>query len=68
MSNVRTVSHSAGTLHIEKLQEGCPILRVLRITNSQLALATTSLKEQVIFMKFSFYKYSFLLNTVALLQ
>ncbi|XP_075226696.1 F-box and leucine-rich repeat protein 6 [Lycorma delicatula] len=46
MSNVRTVSQSAGTLHIEKLQEGCPLLRVLRITNSQLALASTSLKEQ----------------------
>lgn len=46
MSNVRTVSQSAGTLHIEKLQEGCPHLRVLRITNSQLALASTSLKEQ----------------------
>ncbi|XP_039289527.1 F-box/LRR-repeat protein 6 [Nilaparvata lugens] len=46
MSNVMTVSQSAGALHVERLQEGCPLLRVLRITNSQLALAPVSLNEQ----------------------
>ncbi|RZF32658.1 hypothetical protein LSTR_LSTR004086 [Laodelphax striatellus] len=48
MSNVMTVSQSAGALHVEKLQEGCPLLRVLRITNSQLALAPVSLNEQAL--------------------
>lgn len=46
LSNVRTVSHTVVHLHIEKLQQGCPKLRVLRITNSELAIATVSLKEQ----------------------
>jgi F-box/leucine-rich repeat protein 6 len=47
LSNVRTVSHTTAQLHIEKLQQGCPKLRVLRITNSELVLSTVSLKEQV---------------------
>lgn len=46
MANVRTVSHTTAYVHIEKLQEGCSSLRVLRITNSQLALSPISLKEQ----------------------
>ncbi|XP_066904375.1 F-box/LRR-repeat protein 6 [Halyomorpha halys] len=46
LSNVRTVSHTTVHLHIEKLQKGCPKLRVLRITNSELAIAAVSLKEQ----------------------
>ncbi|KAJ9600889.1 hypothetical protein L9F63_000932, partial [Diploptera punctata] len=46
LSNLRTVSHSTATMHIEKLQEGCQKLRVLRITNSQIVLSTASLKEQ----------------------
>ncbi|GFG38847.1 hypothetical protein Cfor_02154, partial [Coptotermes formosanus] len=47
LSNLRTVSHTTALLHIEKLQEGCQKLRVLRITNSQIALSAATLKEQV---------------------
>jgi hypothetical protein len=47
LSNLRTVAHTTALLHIEKLQEGCQKLRILRITNSQIALSTASLKEQV---------------------
>jgi len=47
LSNLRTVAHTTAPLHVEKLQEGCQKLRVLRITNSQIALSTASLKEQV---------------------
>lgn len=32
---------------MEKLQIGCPKLRVLRVTNSQISLAPTSLTEQM---------------------
>ncbi|KAL1131726.1 hypothetical protein AAG570_011339 [Ranatra chinensis] len=46
LSNVKTVSHTTAYLHVEKLQQGCPKLRVLRMTNSELALSTVSLKEQ----------------------
>lgn len=34
-----TVAASHGILHIEQLQEGCPNLKVLRITNSQITLS-----------------------------
>ncbi|XP_021934003.1 F-box/LRR-repeat protein 6 isoform X3 [Zootermopsis nevadensis] len=47
LSNLRTVAHTTAPLHVEKLQEGCQKLRVLRITNSQIALSTATLKEQV---------------------
>jgi len=47
MSNVRTVAHATAHIPIERLQEGCPKLRVLRITNSQLALAPATISEQV---------------------
>ncbi|PNF25407.1 F-box/LRR-repeat protein 6 [Cryptotermes secundus] len=47
LSNLRTVAHTTAPLHIEKLQEGCHKLRILRITNSQIALSTATLKEQV---------------------
>lgn len=47
MSSVRTVAHATAQIHIEKLQEGCTKLRVLRITNSQFALAPVTIKEQV---------------------
>ncbi|XP_067006758.1 F-box/LRR-repeat protein 6 [Anabrus simplex] len=45
ISNMRT--HSPPALHIEKLQEGCQKLRVLRITNSNVSLAPATLNEQV---------------------
>ncbi|KAJ1520890.1 hypothetical protein ONE63_003972 [Megalurothrips usitatus] len=47
MSNVRTVAHATAQIHIERLQEGCTKLRVLRIINSQFALAPVTIKEQV---------------------
>ncbi|KAG5896474.1 hypothetical protein JTB14_005855 [Gonioctena quinquepunctata] len=47
LSNIRTFAHNMSLLHIEKLQIGCPKLRVLRITNSQIWLAAASLTEQV---------------------
>lgn len=47
LSNISTVAASHGILHIEKLQEGCPHLKVLRITNSHITLSTASLQEQV---------------------
>lgn len=47
LSNVSTVAASHGVLHIEKLQEGCQHLKVLRITNSQISLSAATLTEQV---------------------
>lgn len=47
ISNIRTFAHNMSLLHIEKLQIGCPALRVLRITNSQIWLAAASITEQV---------------------
>lgn len=49
ISNIRTFAHNSALLHIEKLQLGCPKLRVLRITNSQIWLAPAILAEQVHF-------------------
>lgn len=46
LSNVRTLT-ATGHLHIEKVQEGCRNLRILRITNSQVSLQPLSLKEQM---------------------
>ncbi|XP_026462299.1 F-box/LRR-repeat protein 6 [Ctenocephalides felis] len=46
LSNIRSISHSSGVLHIEKLQEGCQNLRVLRITNSNIVLSNASIQEQ----------------------
>ncbi|KAJ8985593.1 hypothetical protein NQ317_015084 [Molorchus minor] len=47
LSNIRTFAHNMSLLHVEKLQIGCPKLRVLRITNSQIWMAPASLTEQV---------------------
>ncbi|EEZ97209.2 F-box/LRR-repeat protein 6 isoform X2 [Tribolium castaneum] len=47
ISNIRTFAHNSALLHVEKLQIGCPKLRVLRITNSQIWLAPASLTDQV---------------------
>ncbi|XP_031640713.1 F-box/LRR-repeat protein 6 isoform X2 [Contarinia nasturtii] len=47
LSNVSTVAASHGVLHIEKLQEGCSHLKVLRITNSQISLSAATLVEQM---------------------
>ncbi|KAK5649768.1 hypothetical protein RI129_000797 [Pyrocoelia pectoralis] len=47
LSNIRTFAHNTALLHVEKLQIGCPKLRVLRITNSQIWLASVSLSNQV---------------------
>lgn len=42
-----TVAISHAVLHIEKLQEGCQKLKVLRITNAHIVLSTTTLEEQM---------------------
>ncbi|XP_055379756.1 F-box/LRR-repeat protein 6 [Condylostylus longicornis] len=47
LSNVQTVAISHGILHIEKLQKGCQKLKILRITNSHIALSGVSLQEQM---------------------
>ncbi|XP_049821384.1 F-box/LRR-repeat protein 6 isoform X2 [Aethina tumida] len=47
ISNIRTFAHNTALLHVEKLQIGCPKLRVLRITNSQIWLAPASLPQQM---------------------
>ncbi|KAF7286700.1 F-box and leucine-rich repeat protein 6 [Rhynchophorus ferrugineus] len=47
ISNIKTFAHNTALLHVEKLQTGCPKLRVLRITNSQIWLAPVTLTEQV---------------------
>lgn len=48
LSNVTTQATSHGILHIEKLQQGCPKLKVLRITNSHITLSTATLQEMVV--------------------
>lgn len=47
ISNIRTFAEKSTRLHIEKLQTGCPNLRVLRITNSHIILAPATLSEQM---------------------
>lgn len=47
LSNVSTVAISHGILLIEKLQQGCQKLKVLRITNSHITLGPATLQEQV---------------------
>lgn len=39
---------NTGNLHIERLQEGCPKLRVLRMSTSQLCLSNVPLNEQAL--------------------
>uniref|UniRef100_A0A1B0D7N0 Uncharacterized protein n=1 Tax=Phlebotomus papatasi TaxID=29031 RepID=A0A1B0D7N0_PHLPP len=46
-SNICTLAMSHAILHIEKLQHGCPKLKVLRITNAQITLSQISLQEQM---------------------
>ncbi|XP_077286701.1 F-box and leucine-rich repeat protein 6 [Arctopsyche grandis] len=46
LSNLAAVSHPA-LVPLERLQKGCPRLRVLRITNSQVVLASATTQEQV---------------------
>ncbi|XP_025835430.1 F-box/LRR-repeat protein 6-like isoform X2 [Agrilus planipennis] len=47
ISNIRTFSHNTALLRVERLQNGCPKLRVLRITNSEIWLAPASIPEQM---------------------
>lgn len=47
LSNVVTVAVSHGILNVEKLQEGCQKLKVLRIANSHIQLSPASLQEQM---------------------
>jgi F-box/leucine-rich repeat protein 6 len=43
---VKTLT-ATGHIHIEKLQEGCQKLKILRITNSQVSLTPVPLKDQM---------------------
>ncbi|XP_060877435.1 F-box/LRR-repeat protein 6 [Metopolophium dirhodum] len=47
LTKVRMVGNT-GNLHIERLQEGCPKLRVLRMSTSQLCLSNVPLNEQAL--------------------
>lgn len=47
LSNIKTHAYNTSLLPLEKLQEGCQRLRVLRVTNSQIVLAPASLTAQV---------------------
>lgn len=46
LSNLRTATRDTVCINIEQLQQGCPKMRVLRLTNSLIRLSTTSLKDQ----------------------
>ncbi|XP_054737432.1 uncharacterized protein LOC129243958 isoform X1 [Anastrepha obliqua] len=45
LSNVNTQATSHGIFHIEKLQHGCPKLKVLRVTNSHITWSNATLQE-----------------------
>ena len=47
LSNVKTLAVSHGMLHVEKLQEGCQKLKILRIANSHVQLSNATLQEQM---------------------
>lgn len=47
LSNITTMAVSHAVLPLEKLQTGCPKLKVFRITNAQITLGTATLQEQV---------------------
>uniref|UniRef100_T1J786 F-box domain-containing protein n=1 Tax=Strigamia maritima TaxID=126957 RepID=T1J786_STRMM len=46
-SNVQTTNRDVITLNIEKLQEGCPNLQILRLANTSIRLANVPLHLQV---------------------
>ena len=46
LSNLRTTTRDTVCINIEQLQQGCPKLRVLRLTNSLVRLSPTPLKDQ----------------------
>lgn len=46
LSNIKTHAYNSSLLPLEKLQEGCPKIRVLRVTNSQILLSHASLTAQ----------------------
>jgi F-box/leucine-rich repeat protein 6 len=47
LSNVKTIAVSHGMLNVEKLQEGCQKLKILRIANSHVQLSAATLQEQM---------------------
>ncbi|CAG7836025.1 unnamed protein product [Allacma fusca] len=46
LSNVTSPRRDTIIIRVETLQQGCPVLRVLRLTNTEIALSETSLKDQ----------------------
>lgn len=47
LSNVKTIAVSHGMLYVEKLQQGCQKLKILRIANSHVQLSNATLQEQM---------------------
>lgn len=53
LSNVKTIAVSHGMLYVEKLQEGCQKLKVLRLANSHVQLSTATLQEQMRYVEYA---------------
>lgn len=47
LSNINSPRRDAILIRIEEIQIGCPLLKVLRLTNSDIVLGETSIKDQV---------------------
>ncbi|ODN06469.1 F-box/LRR-repeat protein 6 [Orchesella cincta] len=47
LSNVTSPRRDTIAINVEHLQQGCPLVRILRLTNSDIMLSETTLKEQV---------------------
>lgn len=47
MSNISTTSRDTVLINIEKIQKGCPKLRILRTTNTMLGLNDASVRDQM---------------------
>lgn len=47
LSNITTTAASHAVLPVEKLQIGCPKMKIFRMTNAQITLSTATLQEQV---------------------
>lgn len=47
LSNITTMAVSHAVLPVEKLQTGCPKMKIFRVTNAQITLGSATLQEQV---------------------
>lgn len=48
LSNLRMGARDTISINIEQLQQGCPKLRIFRLTNSLIRLSATPLKDQAV--------------------